>query len=119
VKGPKNGILFWLTRGSAASEVGVPNVAEQCEHVILDQRLGVGAALVRLVLVVERAQFRSARRECPGGVDGVEVQARPRFIWMPSCAAGPLKAADWPSTMRRSVWASAAARSLRWRRPFG
>src|SRR5580765_8417984 len=32
------------------------------------------------------------------------------FIWMPSCAAGPLNAADWPSTMRL-VWASAGSAS--------
>ncbi len=100
VNGPKKGIVLWLTSGSAASAGRRAHVAEQREHVVLDELLGVGLAAVGLVAVVERAQLDPLAVDTAGAFTASKKTRAPRFIWMPSWAAGPVKAADWPSTMR-------------------
>jgi hypothetical protein len=55
---------------------GCAHVAEQREHVGLDELVGVGLAAIGLVAVVEGAQLDSLAVDAAGRVDAVEVDAR-------------------------------------------
>src|SRR6185295_4246344 len=52
------------------------DVAEQQEHAVVDQLLGIGGGPVGLVTIVERAQFDLAPVDAAGGVDRLEVGQR-------------------------------------------
>src|SRR5258706_7203237 len=82
---------------SRRTDIGQPG-----KHVVLDEFVGVGLAAVWLVAVIECAQFHPMAIDAVVGVQCIEARPCTLVHLDAKLRSGPLKPADWSSTIRFS-----------------
>ena len=111
---PVNGAMYGTpasaATGVAERDVGVPTApirANTCSSSISRRVLAIAAS----GSYASSSEINSSWRPCtpPRSFASRKAARMPRRMFLPSSWAGPLKAADWPNTMRSSNTPTSAA----------